>query len=425
MPYEFLRWQAAEDRASEIAQAYGFRPLRTPHIEQAEIFRPTLGETSDIVEKQMYSFKTRGGDNLVLRPEWTVPAVRAYFEHGMHSWPQPVMLYTHGSFFRHESPQKGRFREFGQFDLEILGDEAAFSDALIIRVICLIFQEIGLKNFITHINTLGDKECRPEFRKELVAYYRRKINSLCQDCKRRLKENPLRLLDCKQPSCLELRNEAPKMIDFSCQSCRSHFKSVLEFLDELAIPYFLNPHLVRGLDYYSRTVFEILSEPAAREKKDAEEQIPALPLALASGGRYDYLAENLGQKKLFGVGGAIGLDRLMDELTARKVEVVKIKKPDISLIQIGPQAKKTTLALFEVLRKAKFNIAQSFAKDNLRQQLYLADKSGSSAALIIGQKEALDGTIIVRDMISGSQETILQDKIVDHLKKKLKNRQKP
>lgn len=443
MPHDFLVWRALESKAGEIAEAYGFKPLRTPHIEHADLFTPTLGETSDIVEKQMYSFRTRGGDNLVLRPEWTVPAVRAYFEHGMQSWPQPVMLYTSGSFFRHESPQKGRFREFGQFDLEVLGDETGFSDALVIRVIALIFQELGFKNFVVHINTLGDKECRGEFRKELVAYYRRKINSLCKNCKRRIKQNPLRLLDCKEPSCVELRSEAPKMIDFTCQACRAHFKSVLELLDELAVPYFLNPYLVRGLDYYSRTVFEIFSEPAPEKKPPAlstksqelevptptteppvdagkEKPAPAVPSALASGGRYDYLAEDLGQKKLFGVGAAIGLDRLVEEFASRKIDLVKAKKPDLSLIQVGPQAKKKTLALFETLRKAKLTIAQSFAKDGLRQQLYLADKAGSPTVLIIGQKEALDGTVIVRDMVSGAQETIFQGKIIDYLKKKLK-----
>lgn len=446
MPHDVLLWRAIEEKASEIASAYGFKQIRTPHIEHTELFEPTLGETSDIVSKQMYSFKTRGGDNLVLRPEWTVPAVRTYFEHGMHSWPQPVMLYNHGSFFRHENPQKGRFREFGQFDLEILGDEDGFSDALIIRVSALIFQELGFKNLVVHINTLGDKECRGEFRKELVSYYRRKVNSLCKNCKRRLKENPLRLLDCKEASCVELRAEAPKMIDFTCQSCRAHFKSVLEVLDELSVPYLLNPHLVRGLDYYSRTVFEIFSDMAPEKKTPADKAVvsgdgiptptpstesPAdagkekpplvLPIALAGGGRYDYLAEELGQKKLFGVGVAIGLDRLYEELAPRRAGIIKEKKPDVSLIQVGTQAKKKALLLFESLRKAKFSIAQSFAKDGLRAQLYLADKSGSNSALIIGQKEALDGTVIVRDMASGAQETVLQDKLAGYLKKKLKS----
>lgn len=422
LPSDALYWRMFNDKAEELANAYGFKAIHTPHIEHAELFAPALGETSDIVEKQMYSFRTRGGDQLVLRPEWTVPAVRAYFEHGMHTWLQPVMLYYSGSFFRHENPQRGRWREFGQFDIEILGEETQIADALIIRIFTLIFQELGLKNFSVHINTLGDKECRNEYRKELVAYYRRKINSLCKDCKRRLKENPMRLLDCKEPSCVELRTEAPKMIDFVCSACRAHFKGVLDLLDDLGVPYYLNPYLVRGLDYYSRTVFEIFIDSSVVEIKSEEEK--RAPIALASGGRYDYLAESLGQKKLFGVGGAIGIDRLVDELKARNIKPSKEKKADIFLIQIGPQAKKKSLALFEILRKAKLGLAHSFGKEGLRSQLQAADKAGASWALIIGQKEALDGTLIVRDMATGAQETVPQAKVLDQLKKKMKSSSK-
>jgi histidyl-tRNA synthetase len=421
LPHDVLNWEMVENKAADIARFYGFQPIRTPHIEHSELFLPTLGETSDIVEKQMYSFRTRGGDQLVLRPEWTVPAVRAYFEHGMQAWPQPVMLYSFGSFFRHESPQRGRMREFGQFDLEILGEETGVADALIIRVLSLIFEELGLKNFSIHINTLGDKDCRPEYRKELAAFYRRKFNSLCKNCKRRLKTNPLRLLDCKEPVCAELKIEAPKMIDFACQDCRTHFKSLLEFLDEMKISYFLDPYLVRGLDYYSRTVFEIfVKEPAETKENLSEKPEKPAPIAIASGGRYDYLAESLGQKSLFGVGGAIGLDRLLNALKISQTKIFKEKKPTLFLIQLGIQGKKKSLILFEILRRAKFNIGQFLAKDSLRGQLQLADKAGASIVLIIGQKEAMDGTIIVRDMFSGTQETVLEAKIIDYLKRKLK-----
>ncbi|MEK7599306.1 MAG: histidine--tRNA ligase [Patescibacteria group bacterium] len=434
LPHDVLRWEAVESKAAEIARFYGFQPMRTPHIEHAELFLPTLGETSDIVEKQMYSFRTRGGDQLVLRPEWTVPAVRAYFEHGMQAWPQPVMLYQAGSFFRHESPQRGRWREFGQFDLEILGEETAIADALIIRVLSLIFEELGLKNFLIHLNSLGDKECRPEYRRELASYYRRKFNSLCKDCKRRLKTNPLRLLDCKEPICGELKAEAPKMIDFACEACRGHFKGLLEFLDDMKVPYFLDPYLVRGLDYYSRTVFEIfVKEPAETPNNPAESgkdgglnpEKKIQPIAIASGGRYDYLAESLGQKAVFGVGGAIGLDRLLDAFKISQTKILKEKKPNLFLIQLGIQGKKKSLILFEILRRAKFNIGQSLAKDNLRAQLQSADKAGASVVLIIGQKEAMDGTIIVRDMSAGTQETVLEAKIIDYLKKKLSPKANP
>ncbi|MBI1957375.1 MAG: histidine--tRNA ligase [Candidatus Niyogibacteria bacterium] len=436
LPHDFLYWKAIETKAEDIARSYGFKPIRTPHVEKTELFGLTLGETSDIVEKQMYAFKTRGGDALVLRPEGTVPIMRAYFEHGMHTWPQPVMLYYSGSFFRHENPQRGRYREFGQFGVEIIGEESGLADAYIIRVFALILQEAGFKKFTVHINTLGDKECRPEFRKELVAYYRRKVNSICKDCKRRLKENPLRLLDCKNPMCVEIRADAPQMMSYACPSCRAHFKTVLEFLDDFEIPYTLDPHLVRGLDYYSRTVFEIFTDPDAKEKPEKKsEETPASAaeepekkagqnegrIALGSGGRYDTLAETMGDRKAAGVGGALGLDRIVDELKERKITPFKEKAPVVFLVQIGAQAKRKSLVLFEQLRKSRMGVAQSFSKDNLRAQLELANKLGAAFALIIGQKEALDGTVIVRDMGSGTQESVYQKKVLDHLKKKMKN----
>lgn len=444
LPHDLLYWKAVEAKAEDIARSYGFKPMRTPHAEKAELFGLTLGETSDIVEKQMYTFKTRGGDALVLRPEGTVPMMRAYFEHGMHTWPQPVMLYYMGSFFRHENPQRGRFREFGQFGAEIIGEESGAADAYVIRVFALILQELGFKKFTVHMNTLGDKECRGEFRKELVSYYRRKVNSICKDCKRRLKENPLRLLDCKNPMCIEVRHDAPQMMSYACAGCRAHFKMILEFLDDFEIPYKIEPHLVRGLDYYSRTVFEIFADAHAKEEKKEEapaqpavdgvtppipievekekkEEKDAAPIALGSGGRYDGLAEALGDRKIAGVGGALGLDRIVDELKERKIVPFKEKAPALFLVQIGAQAKRKSLVLFEQLRKSRFSVAQSFSKDNLRAQLELANKVGAAYALIIGQKEALDGTVIVRDMGSGTQESVYQKKVLDHLKKKMKN----
>ena len=442
LPHDLLYWKAVETKAEEIARSYSFKPMRTPHVEKAELFGLTLGETSDIVEKQMYAFKTRGGDALVLRPEGTVPMMRAYFEHGMHTWPQPVMLYYLGSFFRHENPQRGRYREFGQFGAEIIGEESGAADAYVIRIFALILQELGFKSFTVHVNTLGDKECRGEFRKELMAYYRRKVNSICKDCKRRMKENPLRLLDCKNPMCVDVRQDAPQMMSYACPSCRAHFKMVLEFLDDFEIPYTIDPHLVRGLDYYSRTVFEIFADPVkAKEEKKEEAPVEAAvdgappkekepekekekesaPIALGSGGRYDGLAEAMSDRKVAGVGGALGLDRIVDELKERKIVPFKEKAPAVFLVQIGAQAKRKSLVLFEQLRKSRFSVAQSFSKDNLRTQLELANKVGAAYALIIGQKEALDGTVIVRDMGSGTQESVYQKKVLDHLKKKMKN----
>lgn len=449
LPQDIPFWEFVESKAREIAMYYGFKPIRTPHIEKSEIFLASLGDTSDVVEKQIYAFRTRGGDALALRPEGTVPAMRSFIEHGMQSWPQPVMLTYSGSFFRHESPQKGRFREFGQVGFEIIGEEGAIADATVIRLVTLIILELNIGQFNLHINTLGDKVCRPNYRKELVNYYRRKINYLCKDCKRRLKLNPFRLLDCQEEKCVEMKKDAPQMIEYVCDGCKKHFREVLEYLDKLAVPYYLNPYLVRGLDYYSRTVFEIFSDQAVEAVKIADAAAPEKPveseseskivipaadkpenavnvqapgLALASGGRYDYLAEMLGGKKIPGVGAAMGVDRLVEELSKKRPEVAKIGAPKLFLIQLGPLAKQQSLVLLEEFRKMRLSVASSLAKDSLKAQLRIADIAGAQFALILGQKEAIDGTIIIRDMRSGVQETVLQTKIVEHLKRMSKNK---
>jgi len=282
LPNDVRYWEYIESRAKQIAGYYGFRSIRTPHFEKTEIFT-AIGEFTDIVERQMYSFRTRGGDALTLRPEGTIPLMRSYIQNGMQSWPQPVMLHYTGSFFRHESPQRGRFREFGQFGLEIFGEEEAVADAIVIRVITLILEELGLGQFVVHLNTLGDKECRPLYRKELVGFYRSKINYLCKDCKRRLKTNPLRLLDCTEEKCQELKKDAPQMIEYVCDSCKNHFKKIFEFLDKLSVPYFLNHHLVRGLDYYSRTVFEIFYLPDQKPPKKVDKKAKDNPQDSAEG----------------------------------------------------------------------------------------------------------------------------------------------
>ena len=424
------------ERAREISEFYGFLPIKTPHLEQAELFLRPLGETSDVVEKEMYTLRTRGGDFLALRPEGTAPAVRAYFENGMVSWPQPVKLYYEGSFFRHEKPQRGRFREFRQFGPEILGGDDPVLDALIIKICFLILKEIGFKNIMVNINSIGDKECRPAYKKDLAGYYRKKFNYLCKDCKRKLKDNPLRLLDCKESGCAELKAQAPQMIEHLCEGCKMHFKSVLEFLDEGQIPYLLDNYLVRGFDYYGRTVFEIFLEeenkkparPAGGEKlatennkTDAEPEGTA-KIALAGGGRYDELATILGAKPLPAVGASLGLERLIHEMKKLDIAPKSHSENKVFLIHIGPAAKKRSFNLMEELRKERIPAGESISRDNLKAQLNIAAKIGAKLALILGQKEAMDGTILIRDMDEGTQEAILQTKLVEKIKLKLKKK---
>jgi len=415
------------ERAREISEFYGFLPIRTPHLEQAELFLRPLGETSEVVEKEMYTLRTKGGDLLALRPEGTAPVARAYFENGMISLPQPVKLYYEGSFFRHEKPQRGRFREFRQFGLEILGGDDPVLDALIIKICFLILKEVGFKNIMVNINSIGDKECRPAYKKELVNYYRKKFNYLCKDCKRKLKDNPLRLLDCKEPGCVELKAQAPQMIEHLCDACKTHFKSVLEFLDEGQIPYLLDNYLVRGFDYYGRTVFEIFLEEenkkkeADNKKTDADAENSA-KIALAGGGRYDELATILGAKSLPAVGASLGLERLIHEMKRLGIAPKSHPENKVFLIHIGPAAKKRSFNLMEELRKEGIPVGESISRDNLKNQLNIAAKTGAKLALILGQKEAMDGTILIRYMDEGAQESILQTKLVEKIKAHLKKK---
>ena len=405
--------------AKDIARFYGFLPIKTPHLEHAELFLRPLGETSDTVEKEMYTLRTKGGDFLALRPEGTAQMVRAYFENGMQSWPQPVKLYYEGAFFRHEKPQKGRFREFRQFGAEVLGGDDAVLDALVIKVAYLILRELGFKGAIININSIGDKNCRPAYKKELTNYYKKKFNYLCKDCKRRLKDNPLRLLDCKESSCIELKREAPQMIEHLCETCKTHFTQVLEFLDEGQIPYLLDNYLVRGFDYYGRTVFEIFLE---ENKEGKENQEPHGKIALAGGGRYDELASILGAKTLPAVGFSCGMERIIHEMKRLELPPEKLPETKVFLIHIGPAAKKRSFTLMEEFRAEGVGAGESISKDNLKTQLNIAAKIGAKFALILGQKEAMDGTILIRDMTEGTQESILQSKLMEKIKARLKKK---
>jgi len=433
LPQDFPYWQKILAVGEDLATFYGFRRIETPHFEKTDLFLRTLGETSDVVEKQMYSFRTRGGDALTLRPEGTAPVARAFIEHGMVSWPQPVKLFYYGSFFRHESSQRGRFREFGQFGFEMMGDDDPVADALIMRLFYSMLAELGFKNIAVQVNTMGDEESRAAFKKELTAYYRKRVNSLCKDCKRRLKENPLRLLDCKDPGCLELKENAPQTIKYLSDASRRQFKAVLEYLDEGAIPYFLNPHLVRGFDYYTGTVFETFincedgavspeTEVLAGEEEKADKPQKPLPLAMAAGGRYDHLIYQLGGKQTPAVGGAMGVDRIIQEMKTQGLKPAPTPHPKLFLVQLGPAAKRKIFALMEEFRRAGILVAESLSRDSIKTQLKIASKIGVEHALILGQKEALEGTVIIRELSTGAQETVFVKDVIEEVRTRMRGK---
>ena len=403
-------WEKFLKTSKEMAAYYGFETIGTPILESAELFKKGIGGATDIVEHEMYTLKTNGGDFLALRPELTAGAVRAYIENGFFSQPQPGKFFHWGPGFRHESPQAGRYRQFHQADFDVIGEGDAVVDVQVIQLIYAILCEIGLKNLTIRINSIGDKSCWNRYRDEIKMYYRSKVNRLCRNCKKRFKENPLRLLDCKEVECVALKDSAPNSIDYLDKACHDHFKLILEFLDELGLPYILDSYLVRGLDYYTRTVFEIVPEEATGSQ-----------IAIASGGRYDYLVGNLGGKPTPAMGGSIGIERVVNEMRRQEVKVASLKpKARVFLAQLGDLAKKKSLKLFTEFRKNNIHVSESFGRDSIKAQLRIADRLGTDLALIMGQKEALDNTLILREMQSGVQETIPLEKIIDEVKKRLK-----
>ena len=403
-------FQKIYDVVKEIASFYNFQKIETPILEETELFSRGIGLSTDVVQKEMFSFKTKGGDVLTLRPEGTAPVVRAYIENGMQNLPQPVKLWYWGPFFRYEKPQLGRYRQFWQFGLEVLGEESSIIDAQIIQIFYNILRELKFKNLIIEVNSIGDSACRPYYKKLLVSYLKGRIDGLCQNCKRRIKENPLRILDCKEEKCQRIVSQGPQMIDELCETCHQHFKEVLEFLDEIELPYHLNPYLVRGLDYYTRTVFEIY---------DGQERGRALG-ALAGGGRYDALIKILGGTDTPACGAAGGIERIISLMKEKAIILKKEKVPQIFLSQLGNLAKRKSLKLIEDFRREGILISESLGRNSLKVQLQIADKIGAKYTLILGQKEALEGTIIIRDMVNGRQETVKFEKLVKEMKKRLK-----
>jgi histidyl-tRNA synthetase len=404
---QYYQYQGFFEKAQEIAVYYGFKPIETPIVEYEDVFTSSIGIGTDIIDKEMYTLKTKGGDHLALRPEHTAGLMRSYIEHGMQALPQPVMFYSYGPSFRHDNPQAGRYRQFYQFDMDAVGSEKSILDALVIKTTWTILAEAGATNLSIDINSIGDKECRGSYIRELTSFYKKNINILPSIDRERLKTNPLRILDSKEERTIELNQSAPDSLSHLCPNCKKHFKEVLEYLEQMEIPYTINKCLVRGLSYYTRTVVEIIQEEKETGKK----------ITIAGGGRYDYLGKQLGSKKdIPAVGIAIGVDRVVESPWFAKLSPRIIKKPKIYFIQLGFDAKLKSLNVIEILRKGKVPIAQSISKDNLGAQLAIAEKLGMEYAIIFGQKEALEDSAIVRDMSNRSQETIKLPKLLEYIK---------
>jgi histidyl-tRNA synthetase len=418
LPADQMYWKRMHDAAERLATSYGYDRIETPLVEETALFIRGVGRSTDIVEKELYSWETQGGENVSLRPEGTASVVRAYIQHGMVNQPQPVKLWYMGPMFRYDRPQSGRFRQFYQLGFECLGEGDAVIDASMAIIGWAFMKELGLESTI-RVNSIGTPESRTNYKNALVSYFRSKRNKLSEDDKRRLLKNPLRILDSKDPGIEELKAEAPQIVDWLDDESKAHFTRVLEYLDEVGVPYELDPYLVRGLDYYTKTVFEYYAQGDSQELAQT---------SLGGGGRYDGLVEMLGGRPTPAVGLSLGLDRIASRLKDKEREqggeiIPASQAPvDVFLAQISESGRKRAVALFEEFRHAGIPVAEAFAKSSLKAQMEIANRRKATWAVIIGQKEILDGTAIIRDMDAGTQEIVDVKKVVNEIKKKMQGR---
>lgn len=414
LPEDMRYYNRIENACQRLATEYGFQRVDFPILEDAQLFRKGIGLATDIVEKEMFLLPAKGGKQLALRPEGTASVVRLYFQEGLKSWVQPAQLWYFGPFFRHESPQAGRYRQFYQLGFEIINGEGSALDSQLIQLFYNLLKELHLKNILLKINSLGFPEERKEYRQELVSYLQKHSRELCSICQTRLTKNPFRVLDCKEDGCQEVVKGAPQMIDYLSKECHNHFKEVLEFLDELNIPYRLDPYLVRGLDYYTRTVFEFVINEGDGDGEASRSH------TLIGGGRYDRLTELIGQERMSALGGAGGVERIIEAMKEQEVRMSSPKKPEVFLAQLGMRAKKEALQFFEELRKKGIRVTATFDKDSLRSQLKKANQLGVKYTLIIGAQEVTRHRVAVRQMDQGGQKLMERDKVIGFLKKKLR-----
>lgn len=410
-PKDAKYWRTVYRASEQLADAYNFTYMEVPVLEDSNLFVRSIGKGTDVIDKEMYIFGDKDGSSVGMRPEFTAGFARSYITHGMQAEPQPVKVWTSGSLFRHDRPQAGRYREFRQFDCETIGVRDAAVDSELIVVAYNYLKDLGIDTHV-RINSIGSPEDRANYVIELTAYLRSKRSYLSDLSKKRINKNPLRVLDSKEPEDQEIIEDAPQIIDWLSDDSKKFFMRVLEYLDHLEVPYILDPTLVRGLDYYTDTVFEFY-----RADEEASSQG-----ALGGGGRYDLLIEQLGGQPTPAAGFALGLDRVVLALKDLKAKTTKHtpKKAPIYFAQLGEQARQHALRLIEDLRQENIITHHNLGKSSLKSQLELANKHEVSHTLILGQKEVLDGTIIIRDMDSGIQEIIDQGKILKEVQKLLK-----
>jgi histidyl-tRNA synthetase len=407
LPQDSLLFWKVESIAHEVFNSFGYREIRVPIVEKTELFKRSIGETTDIVEKEMYTFADRDNEYITLRPEATASVIRAYIEHNMSSSEQITKLFTIGPMFRRERPQKGRFRQFNQIDVEFFGEEKPQSDAEIIFMLMHFLTSAGLRNLELEINSLGCPDCRPLFSKAVINFLKGSENNLCPDCQRRINTNPLRVFDCKVETCAATIANAPRILDFLCTDCENHFSQVQSFLHDLNTPFIINARMVRGLDYYTKTAFEVKTNALGAQN------------AVAGGGRYNSLVSDLGGPEVPGIGFAVGFERLIACLP----EEGSIKfKTDLFIAALGPKAQETAFNLTNELRRAGVIAEMDYSDKSLKSQLKRADKLNSSYSLIFGDKEIDEKQVLLRNMQTKDQQAVPLDGMLDSIIKIIKER---
>jgi len=397
LPKDSPTWHQVELTARNVFECFGFCEIRVPIMEKTALFQRSIGETTDIVEKEMYTFRDRDDELLTLRPEATASVIRAYIEHNLFASDPVTRLYTIGPMFRRERPQKGRFRQFHQIDVELFGDDTPASDAEVIFMLMHFLEKAGVEKLSLEINSLGCKACRPVFSQAVVDFLKGSEGALCPDCQRRIDTNPLRVFDCKVETCGKIIADAPRILDFLCTECSDHFSAVKSYLDELKLAYVINPRMVRGLDYYTKTAFEVKSGALGAQN------------SLAGGGRYDGLVSFLGGPEVPGIGFGIGMERLIACLPPDD------KNPyhtDISIAALGARAQKIAFGLTQELRRAGICAAMDYSNKSLKSQMKRADKLNSAYTLIFGDKEIDENRAELRNMSTKYQQSLPLDQLL-------------
>lgn len=404
LPEEAARWQRLEAATRRVFHTFGYGEIRTPMFEHTELFQRGIGETTDIVQKEMYTFMDRGDRSLTLRPEGTAPVVRAYVEHKLYAGVQPVKLYYIGPMFRYERPQAGRYRQFHQIGAEALGSSDPALDAEMIAMPITLYEEMGLRDVRVLLNSIGCPVCRPRYREQLRAHLAPRLDRLCATCQTRYERNPLRLLDCKVPQCRELTEDVPSILDFLCDECGQHFGAVRTHLDRMGLTYRLEKRLVRGFDYYTKTVFELISPHLGAQD------------AVGGGGRYDGLVAEMGGPDTPAVGFAVGVERLLLALEAEGQNTEDgVARPRVYVAAISPDDRSQVVELTYRLRRAGVYAEMDYAGRSLRAQMRAAGQRGAAHVAIVGGEEAQRGMVRLRDMNTGAEREVAMARVVEVL----------